>query len=636
MYYKVDYSICALLFLTIVMFRFYSTRQFPNKQNKLFGVALAFAALDIMLDVVSAYMHEYIGVLPNWSIYLINTVFYVFQTAFPAIMLLYVLIITGNFIRKNRVGIVLLMVPAGFVGALLATNCWTHSIFYIEGASYIHAPMFYCLYISTAFYAFACIAFINVYRRQIRRAQYWTVTAFIIIVLVAVVIQVHLPSYLLTGPAIALAITMMYLVIQKPEDMLDTMTGTFDRGALLVYLKDVISEKRRYDLINVRIDNMRYIDRLLGTTMGNRVLVEVAEYLMKGVGADWVFRIGSVRFVVICHSPGGHAALLNSIRRRFREPWDVSGYHVLLSASFCDIEDTSGIESVEQMMGLLETVTADIPRGEVLRVDDAVLSRVSRQEEVESAILEALDNDSFEVYFQPVYSVAKKSFITAEALLRLHYKGGFIAPDEFIPVAEQNGLIVNIDELVTRRVCEFFREYDPVNTMGLISAEINLSAMEFVYDGLPERISSIIDENGVPPHCLLFEITETAATTEYSLLMASMRTLTERGFRFVLDDFGTGFANLSQVVRLPFFAAKMDRSMLVAKEESDDSDVVYKSSLAMFKSLGLKTVAEGVETPEQAASLLELGVDYIQGFHYARPMPIDKFIEFMKKHNNIE
>ena len=176
-----------------------------------------------------------------------------------------------------------------------------------------------------------------------------------------------------------------------------------------------------------------------------------------------------------------------------------------------------------------------------------------------------------------------------------------------------------------RKACAFIRDYDPCGRLGLQGIEVNQSALEFMNSRLPELIGAIAAEYGIDPGFVTLEITETAATESFEMLRESMLALREKGCRFALDDFGMGYANISQVIRLPFSMVKLDRSLLLGPE------AVLEDMARMFARMRLTTVVEGVETAAQAALAKSIGVDLVQGYYYARPMRQDDFAAFMER-----
>jgi len=267
----------------------------------------------------------------------------------------------------------------------------------------------------------------------------------------------------------------------------------------------------------------------------------------------------------------------------------------------------------------------------IKEIDNDLLAQIQRHMEIEKVLREALDNDEgFELYFQPIYSVKYQKFNSLEVLLRFNsLKFGSISPGEFIPIAEKTGLILRIDELVMRKSLMFMSKYNVKEILGLSSIEINLSAAEFINDGFYDRFINIYEEYKIDPTVIIFEITETAATISYDVMVEYMNILRKLGIRFAIDDFGKGYANITQVVNLPFSMVKLDRSLLIAKNENQNNAIIFEDLLNMFRKLGMLIVVEGVETLDDINHVTELQADYIQGFYYAKPMPEAELIQFL-------
>jgi EAL domain-containing protein (putative c-di-GMP-specific phosphodiesterase class I) len=306
----------------------------------------------------------------------------------------------------------------------------------------------------------------------------------------------------------------------------------------------------------------------------------------------------------------------------------------VLSSTICCLPDLDhGKYTIDEIVNFIEIAVSNAEpngkKGRIFTLDDVSLNEIDRTMQIEYSLHDAIKNNRyFEMYFQPVYSTSKKRFVGAEALLRFnHPKFGILLPADFIPIAEKNGLALQMDEAVVTLVCDFIRKYDPRNTLKMQYIGINLSAAEFLNRQMPDRLTSILDNSKVDPGSIMFEITETVANTSHDNVSACIRQYRDKGYHFALDDFGTGYANISQVVGLPFTIVKIDHSLAMGQH------VVLVNLIKMFSQLGLVTVVEGIETPEHLKMLEGTGYDLIQGFYYALPMPVDEFVKFIKKEN---
>ena len=239
--------------------------------------------------------------------------------------------------------------------------------------------------------------------------------------------------------------------------------------------------------------------------------------------------------------------------------------------------------------------------------------------------------DRVEVFLQPIYSNGEKYFTSAEALVRIRERNGSIMPPGlFIPVAEDSGQILELGERVFEKVCHFLHHTE-VLQLGLHYIEVNLSVVQCEKIDLAERLISIANTYEINPRRINLEITETGSIRARQTLLENMKKLIEYGFSFSLDDFGKGESNLMYVVEMPVCIVKLDYDMSKAFFCSDKAKHVVRAVIGMAHGMNLKVVAEGIETETEAGEMYVEGIDYIQGYYYARPLPAQEFLEFIRR-----
>ena len=210
---------------------------------------------------------------------------------------------------------------------------------------------------------------------------------------------------------------------------------------------------------------------------------------------------------------------------------------------------------------------------------------------------------------------------------------GYISPEVFIPIAEENGMICQVGDIVFRKVCQFISENN-LAKYGIEYVEVNLSGAQFMDVQLNEMLSSYVKKFNISPEFINLEITETASIEGGDMLEYNMKRLKECRFKFSMDDFGTGYSNLSKMAQSDFDLIKLDKSLLwpcFGSDYSTAARVILDANIRMIHELGKQIVAEGVETKEQVEYLTERGVRYLQGYYYSRPLPAERYIEFMSK-----
>lgn len=235
-------------------------------------------------------------------------------------------------------------------------------------------------------------------------------------------------------------------------------------------------------------------------------------------------------------------------------------------------------------------------------------------------------------YAQPIYSVKDGGFRTAEALMRLDLDGEIIYPNKFISVAEKNSCLHVITCIMLNKVCRAIKELETEYDFDAIT--INCSSSEFSDKNLHRELINIIESNGVDKSKIRLELTESAMSEDYENITENMTKLNQAGVQFYLDDFGTGYSNLERIVSCPFNTVKFDKTLLYKSLDSENTNSLITYMIDVFKQLGFVVLVEGVENEEQNQYSIDRGFDYIQGFKYAKPAPVEELSKFFSKKNS--
>lgn len=253
--------------------------------------------------------------------------------------------------------------------------------------------------------------------------------------------------------------------------------------------------------------------------------------------------------------------------------------------------------------------------------------------QMETEIRNAIRDDRVMIFLQPIYSNTKKQFVSAEVLARIKKEdGSILMPSVFVPIAEETGIICELEEVIVRKVCEFVRDYD-IRSMGLDYVEVNLSVKNGERADFAEKCKSLISEYKVDPKLINFEITETATLSKRGILLKNINCLMEYGFQFSLDDFGSGQCNLNYIVDMPVTIIKFDKNFADTYKHNEKTKMVMESMVRMAHDLGIKTVSEGIETEEMFFEMNDIGIDYVQGYYLSKPLPVETFVNFVTKSN---
>lgn len=363
----------------------------------------------------------------------------------------------------------------------------------------------------------------------------------------------------------------------------------------------------------------------------------IARYLEHFSTQYRAFRFGNTQFILLgtCDSEEDARSQAALVQQRFQKSWKTTEVDCLLDASFADIICDGDEKDEAQIIAQLEYAlkrAKDNGGGRLVHFNEELNRELERQKYVLALIKRALSKDSFQLYYQPIYQCRDKRFCSAESLLRLNDENGQpVSPSEFIPLAEENGLIDSISWMVLSKVCRFLGE-NP--TLALDSISINLSMQQLADPCLAERILSCLEEYHVPPEKIKIEITERVIAEEPDLVCCAMSHLIDKKIHFYLDDFGVGYSNLAVVLSLPFETIKLDASLISGIDTSEVTADTIHLLVQMLHRSGHIVVAEGIEYEAQALKAQVLDIDRIQGYYYARPMPEQALTDFLKIHTN--
>ncbi len=415
----------------------------------------------------------------------------------------------------------------------------------------------------------------------------------------------------------------------------DELTKLPNRLGVRDYVVDLIrksKDKDGFSLFWIDIDDFKTVNDSLGHTIGDMLLCETGQRILAAAGENAVVgRTGGDEFAVLSPIYTSGEAALNfglALRRVFAEPFFVVGHEVYLQANigYCLYpEDASDADILINNADLAMYRARDqgIRLG---RFDAAMVLEAARRRDLGKMLRKALENNEFVLEYQPKVRVAGNVIAGMEALVRWCTPSGAVLPGEFIPVAEDTGLIVNLGEWVLREACLAQRRLAARGLESLVMS-VNISARQFQAN-LPAQVAHILSETGLPPSLLELEITESSMMRDPEASAAVLRRLKEQGVRIAIDDFGTGHSSLFYLKNFPVDTLKIDKIFVQDVCEDRNDAVLVSSIISMAKALGLDIVAEGVETEEQMRFLRDAGCTQVQGHYFRHALPEEEFHAF--------
>lgn len=494
---------------------------------------------------------------------------------------------------------------------------------------YTYGPSVFATYLFCVFFVFATLLFAFIYRRYMNKNRFSAVVMWILVWMLAALVQFFNNHLLLVGYASCLGMMIVFFKLENPEAYIDKETGAFNSHVFLKYIRQLYEKATSFSVLLISLEqHQNILDRYRDAN-----LLSIFNFLNNRENVK-VFKNVEQEFVMLFEEPEQLENEFGQIRSRFKNDW----HGFIYDPIFVTIQNSNIADSAEEIYQLLRYYRLHIEHMDDRRrieIDKSLVEERRQQQKMEDIICEALAEDRVEVFLQPIYSVETQRFVSAEALARIRLPdGSLVPPGQFIAVAETTGLILQLGERIFEKTCQFIQR-EKIWEWGLTYVEINLSIKQCESRDLAERYIQIMENYHLNPSLINLEVTESVSIQMRNILLQNMKRLINYGVSFSLDDFGNGESNLNYIVDLPVQIIKFDREMVQSYFEKDKGRFVMEAATRMILDMNLKIVAEGVETDEQLVGMQLLGVQYIQGYLFSKPLPEREFVEFVKESVNI-
>lgn len=413
---------------------------------------------------------------------------------------------------------------------------------------------------------------------------------------------------------------------------IDSLTGYQNYSAFQKKAAALLSKHQRYALILFDINRFKAINNTYGFKEGNKLLIFVSKKIQAFISENETFsRVSDDNFtMLLCYESDeqlkSRLEQFFAGMKQFQSPYGnnaielnyACGVYVIINRElpldYCHENAQMAKQSVKE---LYDTT--------ISFYDDTLRQQVIETQVIEASMYQGLENDEFEIYLQPKYDLKTEKVAGAEALIRWHHPTlGFLTPSRFIPIFEHNGFLLKLDCYVYEKVCCLLQSWIESGETP-IPISVNMSRLHVRQQNFVEELEQMVNSHGVPAELIEIELTENAFFEDTQQIIDVMEQLKSKGFRLSMDDFGSGYSSLNLLNMLPVDTVKLDRAMFTETTKAERSKKVAANAIHIVRDLEMTAVAEGIETREQVDFLKNIDCDMVQGYFYAKPMPVIKF-----------
>lgn len=411
----------------------------------------------------------------------------------------------------------------------------------------------------------------------------------------------------------------------------DRLTGLYSKQYFFQKAQEKLLKNpdKTYCIVCSNIDNFKLFNDIYGIDLGDKLLKEIARFLLSLIDPDGVCgRLASDKFICLIETPDGTVDYKKFDPKRN----ELSPYlnKIVMRWGLYKISDRS--LGIEQMCDRA-LIAANSIKGQYKRFlaeyDDVLRDKLIREKNITDAMETALAKNQFFVYLQPKYSLADKTLVGAEALVRwYHPQRGFVSPNVFIPLAEKNGFIFSLDQYVWEKVCAILQDWKRKG-YDCVPVSVNMSRLDIYRHNLEDFLRNLLDKYDLDPSYLHLELTESAYAENQDQLISTVNNLRKMGFVIEMDDFGSGYSSLSLLSRMKLDLLKLDMKFVHNETAKPMEYSMLNDVINMAHRMHLGVIAEGVETREQMKRLQMMGCDYVQGYFFSKPLPLEDFEELL-------
>lgn len=631
------FDICALAILDVLLFAFSFRKMSKEDIGRKLVALIIFTMIAAFSDIAANY---YNGVHNRIEInYICSGIYIVMRNAAYFMYVSYIIAITGAWrISKNKIIRLIKHIPI-LVVIIIAVTTPFNKLYYYYGDDnmYVRGPFFGLIYVCSIIYIWYAIVYIATSIKVIGSKKALSLASCAVFSVIAAVIQFFKPYLIVDILGFTLSLLYIILFVDNPSDKIDTTSRLLKRDVYMEDLRVLFFTGKPVDIVHINVRNDDVIEQMLSYYNYNDFIRTLADKIFdlnidgKYNAKLYYTKYGGFRAIFDADDHEKAIEFAKIAIDELNKEVSVNDMEVLVETSICITSLPSDFNIIEDLFAFgtvalqYEEVGKVVYSKDILKADTyGINSNVDKI--IETGIL----NNRFELYYQPILDIKTGKFSEAEALIRLKDdEGNILLPEVFLKTAEQNGSIFEIGKLVMREVCSFLSSED-IKKTDIECISINLSVMQCLLKDLSKKILYTFHEFDVPIEKIRFEIRESLATDKQVEFEKNVKGLSDVGFRLTLDDYGTGYSNITTLATLPIDTIKFDRKF-VNTELNDKVYDILSNSIDMAKDIGKKIIIEGIETEEKADMFKKLGCDYIQGFYYAKPMSRKKLIEFYEE-----
>lgn len=623
------YEVSALLFLVISTVYYFGKRVLPTRQNYFYGWLLIGGVCFLAFNIASCILNDYSASLPTWFLYLFNVLLLLLASDLY-VALAYIYCVT--LIKKQRLFALkaryLLIVPFAVTGLMILTTPWTGWIFYLDEANrYVHGSLHTLLYASSICYLVCIAVAVMTSKKTATTGQRVTMLGFVLIVIAAAVLQFFFPRYMLNGVGIALALQIMMFVLQSPEKYTEPLAGVYTRAAMPLLISYEQERKHTFSVVAYIIDGLGNVNSMVGTQGGDEVLRMLAQELQKLYPRQNICRYASDCYAVVLTGATVNEDSVDEYARNFPRRFFVHDTEVQIDCRTLALpgEEFNSLDSLQFALDQgLEMLRKNGFPGSVFVSDRQADERFRFRISAENRLMDLIAGQRVTVRYLPVFTTDGQISSADTVMTMDDGEGGLLDSDEMYTMADRHGSVIPLNNAMLVQICKFLQRYD-IRKWGAQQVFVHLEGIVCSQNDLAAIILRILNRASIDPSLLCFSIMEQDVVRYGDTLEPNMRQLAAAGAGFMLDEYGSGYADLGLLLRLPFSTVKMQQSFIDMAWKQAGGKEFITNLVRLFAQHDISTGCILDDAEDHIAIAQEMGIAFVRTYSAARAMNAETF-----------
>lgn len=521
----------------------------------------------------------------------------------------------------------------------ILTNPYTNFIFTVdEFGVYSRGSLMVVLYLTAIYYLFYVIFIINRYGKNVNNDKRIAFAYIPLVPITATFIQFFASGIYIENFAVSIMLILIYMSIEKPSDYIDAVTGLQNSESFYTFFNVAMNMKKSVSIIVINIKNIEAWDREIGSHNNNMLLVDVAGFLSDLSSSVSVYCIDRGVFTIavsldnVWVNQNEAAELTRKINERFKVPFSIKGYKILYSQTACILKCPTDADNELTLQELIKMVHLDNynTKKSVIDINDLILENTDKEQIIISKIKTLSSTGNLRFLFLPEYNTVTKKFDSVKTELTLFTSEiGPVRPNVFLPIAERNGLIDELNDYILEHLFLIINK-NGLDKIGVQNINIIMPTSILVKINEANHIVELAKKYNIPPSLICFELAKNSLTKYEGRISLSMNALTKQGFKFSLENYGSGYTNASTLIELPIFNVTLDKNLTNAALTSEIANNLVKCTISFLKDFGFRVKAEHIEHPTTRNYSRNLGFDYMQGYIFSSPLSASELVSFVK------